>query len=427
MNSTLLSRLLRPIPVMLIMLALSAGAWLIPGESPALRGFGERAHSTWLGLLILVAFYALALGAAYIGQLIGGKLPGPSWLDGEIAGRSRAGEFDTRLYFVLTALAIVGVGYLLFAAGGPVAFIVAMSKSEANVLKEATGGQPGLATLRYTAALAAPIGLHRALSARRGYILAGLNLALLLVSAIVASRLSLMMATVIFLFLIAHRPIAVRAKALVVGIGVGFLVLALIFLNYVRNAGFYATNGVHDPFSAAVFQALTYVGSPFQVAIGVASALGADPALFASSTFSPISVLVPSIFTNIPPNLPIGSERYHNVVDIHITLSTNSAFADTLIDYAVPGLLLSMLWLILYGVLFGFAARFNTYILASAGAALYGFAEFWRLLLMNQGVAIYAVAVPFVAGVIALSSFKIRWLDRLIPHEAASVREVQGS
>ncbi|WP_203582280.1 hypothetical protein [Microbacterium hibisci] len=395
------------------MVGLSALAWLFPGESAELRGFGTRAQFTWVGLLILAAFYALAAGATSLGELVGRRVRLPRWLDGYVESVSREDEFNTRLYYLLTALAFLGVGYLVVAAGGPIAFVDAMIDTNANVLKAATGGQPGLSTLRYTAAIAAPLGVYRALSRRTGYASAIFNVVLLLISAIVASRLSLMMATVIFLYLIARKPIKIRARGAVVAVGVLFVGTALVFLNYIRNAAFYATNGVHDPISAAFFQALTYVGSPFQVSVGVANALAAQPELFASPTYQPFAVLLPSFLTDIPPGLPIGSQRYHDVVDIHLTLSTNSAFADTLVDYAVPGLLLSMVWVALFGFIFSFAARVQTYAYLTAGAALYGFAEFWRLLLMNQGVAIFAVAVPLLAAGIVALSFRIGWLDRV--------------
>lgn len=408
-------RALHPAVILVAVVTVSFLAWVVPGESPELRGFGTRAVVSWGGVGTLLLYYAVCVGVVLLGVYAGRAIRPSRALDGLIRGTDRRDAFDARVYGILTALSLLGVGYVVIAAGGPGAFLDAIIHTNANVLKEATGGAPGIATLRYTTAVAAPIGIHRALTRRRGYAWAAVNVLLLLVNAMVASRLSLIMATLIFIFLVAYRPIVLKAKALTLFAGAGALLIgaALVFFNYVRNAGYYAANGVHDPFTAAFFQGITYIGSPFQVALGVADGLASDPSRFDTPTFAPTMIFVPSIFREDVVGMASGPERYYDLVDIHFTLSTNSAFADTLVDYGVLGLVLSMVWLFVFAMAFGHFSRYGTLMLAAAGGALYGFAELWRLLLFPQGVAIFTVLAVVGAGVVAAVSLRVGWFDEV--------------
>lgn len=429
----LLRKYLRPDVVLLVMALVSLLAWLIPGTSAELRGFGERVNPTWGGVLVLSGYYLVAAAVAAAGVWLGRRLPRPAWLDGVVRGESREADVDDRMTYILTCAAAVGVGYLVVAAGGPMAFLDAMVHTNANVLKEATGGAPGLATLRYATIVAAPISLHRAISRKRGYTLAVVNLALLAVSAIVASRLSIMMATLVFIVLVVRRPLAHVARSLVWWIVGGLVIIggALVFLNYVRNGGYYAEQGVSDPFIATVFQVLAYVGSPTQVAMGVANGLAADPSVFTKSISDGARVLIPSVFTDDVPGRVAGSARYHYLADIHFTLTTNSAFADTVVDYGIAGLLFALIWVLVWAVAFALFMRCRTYAAAAAGASLYCFAEFWRLLLMNQGIAIFVVLAVAGSCVAAALSIHVRSLDTLLRRAGsgvhlASARRAEG-
>lgn len=412
-STNVLKRVLHPAVIVVAVVALSAAAWLVPGESPELRGFGERATVSWGGIGILALYYLVGIGVIVLGVFVGRLIRPVPVLDGGIGGATRRASFDTRVYYILTVLSLIGVAYVVISAGGPAAFLDAIIHTNANVLKEATGGAPGMATLRYASAVAAPIGLHRALTQRRNYATAALNVLLLLTTAMVASRLSLIMATLIFVFLVAYRPVTVKFKAVWLTAGIVVLGGALVFFNYVRNAGYYAENGVGDPFSAAFFQGITYVGSPFQVALGVADGVANNPALFDSPTFAPGMVFIPSIFRDDVAGAISGPARYHDLVDIHFTLTTNSAFADTLIDYGILGLIFSMGWLFVFAMAFGHFSRYNTLMIAAAGGALYGFAELWRLLLFPQGIAIFTAVVVVAAGLVAAASLRVSWFDRV--------------
>lgn len=402
-----LDELLTPHGLLLAGLLISMLAWLVPGESIYLRGFAERADVSFPGAALLVAFYAVCAALAWVFFRLGRRYA-PRVDIAETENQA----VDSRVVYLLTLLALIGVGYVVVRAGGPIAFVEAMARNQANLLKSAIGEGVGIATLRYTTTVAAPIAIHRFFSQRRGVTLAILNLALLLVTSIVASRLSLLMAVVVGAFLFLRMPVRLRGAWWWVGGAGAFVCLALVFLNHVRNAGFYEERGVDNAFASAFYQGLTYLGTPFQVGIGTATAFVADPALFIDGARGSIwSILLPSFLS--PDVLPAaeGAVRYHGVVNVSGALTTNSAFADVLYVYGPVGFVALVVWIAIYAALFGALAQRRGYALAAAGVILYAFAEFWRIFLMNQGIALYAIIVTLLAVLVATLATRHKKVD----------------
>jgi hypothetical protein len=263
-----MNRLLTPGKLILIPLLFSYFTWAIPGQHLFLRGFAERAHANLGGLLLLTAFYSVVLLCA-----VGFASVGRGLVPSESAARARETDVEKRFYLIVTICSLVGVGAAYAAVGASISIVDALATSAANTLSENLADGSSLATFRYATALSAPIGVYLWRKRRASLSMAVINCLLLILNALLTSRLSLVMAIVVFCFLSAQDmpKMRIRAVTTVVWAAVFFAVFTLF--NYVRNGNFYRLFGVENPVLMNVYQVLSYVGAPGQVSIGVASAI----------------------------------------------------------------------------------------------------------------------------------------------------------
>ena len=248
---------------------------------------------------------------------------------------------------------------------------------------------------------------------------------LLAIDAVFASRLAILMAIVVFAFLHQARCPEARVRLRTVVISVLVLLSALTLLNSLRNENYYAAHGVSSPLAANGYQLLTYVGSPFQVSLGVADAVAAGrypdqyPAAHATGLWVPTFLRDPAAteqsaddlairqvqgteFSFSTDSLPRGSERYASTVDVGDTLTTNSAFADVMSDFGYWGLLGLALTIGAVGLLLGHLSQYRSVIAAGAGIVGYGVAEMWRTYLFSQGIVVFLL-VAVLGGALVLS------------------------
>ena len=177
--------------------------------------------------------------------------------------------------------------------------------------------------------------------------------------ALISSRL-IFVATLAVSFVIinVHRS-SVRVHLAKMGVSFAVLFLILSTFNYSRNASSYEADNLAF-WGAGLSEIVTYLGSPFQVAIGGAK---------------------------ITDKLVAGGgETYRSYVDISGSLNTNSAFVGlheqmgymcwpyiVCVCFAIGGL---FSWLFSFG---------KTTFLLPCGAMLYGSAELWRVDLFQAG------------------------------------------
>ena len=413
--------LLHPAVLLLVPVLASAAAWSVPGTSSALRGFAHRSEVTLGGLTVLAGWYLLCTGLIVLGHRCGEglpRLPGLARFDDEPV-------LERRLFRLVWLLAAVGVGYALIRAAQSVDIVAALAGHTGNDLKTALGGEAGPATLRYATAVAAPMGIHLYRRGLIGLTEAASSVVLLGVDALFASRLAVLMAVVVLVFLhVSWRPGA-RVRWAAVALAAVLVLGALTLLNSLRNENYYTAHGVDGPLAANGYQLLTYLGAPFQVSLGVADAIAAGrypeqyDAAQAARMWVPTFLRGPDDteqttdaaavraaqgeeFTFSTASLPRGGERYASTVDVGDTLTTNSAFADVLSDYGYVGLLGLALTVGLVGVLLGHLGRYRSVVAAACGVVGYGAAESWRTYLFSQGIVVFLL-VAVLGGAIALS------------------------
>ncbi len=261
-------RFLHPACLVAVPLLLSFVTWAIPWDNGVRTGFARKEVLTLGAALVLAAWYSLILLSAALGYSLGRRIAPFGLLDRFPAGR---------YYSYLSAIGAIGVVY---------AYARPLVK-DPSILERAVVGQTfneiranleygaGIQTLRYATILAAGIASWRIVTRRRATVLDVTNLVLLLAAAAIASRLSIILATLCAVVLFVQRSARVHlTRRFVLTLAAVPVVLFLVMtpLNYVRNANFYRLfYGTSNPFVMNAYEIIAYVGAPFQVSIGVAN------------------------------------------------------------------------------------------------------------------------------------------------------------
>ncbi|MDF2048841.1 hypothetical protein [Arthrobacter sp. Cr_A7] len=300
-------------------------------------------------------------------------------------------------------LATAGVMYALFLAQQQGSILAALAQNAGNNLSEPLKDGAGLATLRYTTVIAAPFALVLWLKKRTSLLLVAWNLILLLLSSLFSSRMSLLMAVVVFVFLYAHINPGVRIRPVRMILFASAIFAVLGVLNFFRNAKYYASYDIDNPALMNWYQILTYLGSPFQVSGGVSSAIFAGTFPSRGSYIDSIVIMVPTFFQEKDGAIVVGSDaRYANQVDVAGSLTTNSAFADIYNVYGLSGLIWSLLAVFVAGIIYGHCKQYKSGMALGAGLSLYLLAEYWRIFLFNQGIVVYLFLAIFFGSAAAV-------------------------
>lgn len=396
-----LSRLLTPTKLLLLPIILSLVVWSIPGESVYLRGFGDRAQVNFGGVLLLLAFYTTVVVVAVSFAALGKALAAEGGLV-----RARSAEVERRFYLVISFSGLIGVTAAYSAVGSSVSIVDALSTSSANVLSEHLAEGSSLATLRYATAMAAPVGLYLYRKRKVSLFSVIINCLLLTMNALLTSRLSLVMAIVVFFFLMSQENSSKRFRPMGVAFAGLVLFTVLTAFNFVRNGNYYRLFGVDNPIAMNLYQIMAYVGAPGQVSLGVASSIFNGKFGKNIPATSAVEVVTPTFLRdgNADKSATTDPAIYGYNVDIAPNLNTNSAFADTYAKYGWWGLVAIILLLALMSLLFGLFLRVGGVYAAGAGVIGYGFAEFWRLFLFSQGISVFLVLLTLVGAAAAMSS-----------------------
>lgn len=396
----LIRRLLtNPIFYLLAPVIASAIVWMVPGTSDELRGFTTRAEGSIEAWLLLIVFYLVTATLVWLGFRLG-RIVGPSE---RLVEATNSTAFDRRFSLVLTVFASIGVLYSVYLVQQQTSIFDVLGESQGNQLKEAIGGVAGVATLRYTAAIAAPVALY-VWRFRGGRLAPAIwNVLLLVTSSLFSSRLSFIMAVVVLVFIVVHLVPSLKVRPVPLALMGSAVFAGLVAFNYFRNARFYEAFGVTDPISMNFYQVAAYLGSPFQVSLGVADGIANRGYAVAGDPVGALALLVPSFLR--PDGVEFGSNgSFAAFVQVAPNLSTNSAFGDTFADYGWWGLIYVVLTLVAAGYLAGFVSKFRSLVIVAGAVVCYGLAEVWRLFLFPSGLMVYLLLSVLGATVIGLSA-----------------------
>lgn len=352
-------------------------AWLFPSFGVLRKGFDVPEHLDTISILLLSIWYVLIFLSFIFGQELARFMVTTFGLKSSYPPLDSDAVYWS--YSLLTAVGTVTTFIKIFRLLSPQMAILFIASGLANRLGEALRQDYsfGLVSLRYVVVFSSSISLYRIIRTKKLSFLNVLNVVMLAMSILLSSRLMFIATVLTTIFLLNYNKPIVRINITKVAVIVVVIFSILSVLNYSRNAGFYQRSGISF-WGAGLSEIITYLGSPFQCAVGSAKVLN---------------------------KLVVGGpDTYRHYVDVEEVLNTNSAFVHL---HEQMGF---FAWLYI-----GFMCSFmgfsfslmrssgSTAFLLPCGAILYGSAELWRLDLFQQGIFI----VWFVCGIGVPLSFLI--------------------
>jgi len=400
----------------------SFGAWVVlgglyllgyaGGSWEKLAGFSEPAPLTLRSVVLLAFWYGAVVSMSMVGWRLGRRSQ-PRQAIVELTGSP---PFERRYFFVVLLAATVGVGYSLYQIGSPLTIIESLSAQTGNDLYGSLSKTASPTTLRYSTILAAPVGIFLWRRKLVAWPWMAFAVTLLLANAMLAHRLSLLMASVVYLAMWARQRTTTRTSsakasnrwiAIIAIAVVGFALLGA--LNYFRNANYYREAGVSNPAAMNLYQMGAYLAVPAQVSIGVSDAVMSGAWHVPSDPIHALTAIEPT-FLQFEKVSKDDSWKQASVFGYSVKFAPNfftvSVFADTYALYGTWG------WVYTFG-LYGFAGyllarliRYGSVVAGSAGVVAYCFSEMWRIQIVSYGIVIYLLLLTLGAAVIAGLSTK---------------------
>lgn len=395
----------------------SFGAWVVlgglyllgyaGGSWERLAGFSEPANLTLRSVVLLAFWYGAVVSLSMLGWRLGTRSR-PRAITVELTASPM---FERRYFFVILLAATVGIGYSLYQIGSPLSIIASLSAQTGNDLYSSLSNTASPTTLRYSTILAAPIGVYlwrRKLLAWPFMVLA---VALLLMNAMLAHRLSLLMATVVYLAMwVRQRKTTRRSSAKSSNRWIAIIAIAIVgfallgALNYFRNANYYRDAGVSNPAAMNLYQMGAYLAVPAQVSIGVSDAVMSGAWHVPSDPVAALTAIEPT-FLQFEKVSKDNSWKRASVFGYSVKFAPNfftvSVFADTYALYGTWGWIYTFGLYGLAGYLLARIVRYGTVIAGSAGVVAYCFSEMWRIQILSYGIVIYLLLLTIGSALIA--------------------------
>lgn len=395
----------------------SFGAWAVlavldilgyaGGSWEKLAGFSEPEPLTTRSVVLLLLWYGAVVSMSMAGWRLGIRSrPRP-----EVVKLTDSVSFERRYFFVILLAATIGIGYSAYQIGSPLSIIESLSAQTGNDLYSSLSKTASPVTLRYSTILAAPIGIYLWRKKTLAWPYMVLAVVLLLMNAMLAHRLSLLMASVVYLAMWARqrqktshhstkRPN--RWIAIVTIAVVGFSLLAA--LNYFRNANYYRDAGVSNPVAMNLYQMGAYLAVPAQVSIGVSDAVMSGAFVVPSDPVNALPSIQPT-FLQFDKVSKDDSWKRASVFGYSVKFAPNfftvSVFADTYAAYGTWGWIYTLGLYAFAGYLLARIVRYGTVIAGSAGVVAYSFAEIWRIQILSYGIVIYLLLLTIGSALIA--------------------------
>lgn len=374
-----------------------------PEVSTKLIGFDTPAPVSVPGVVLLATFYLFMALVALLGWLAGSarvdEPTGPGQRDAPICER--------RYFLLILPVAVIGVGYCYFTVATQRSIIGALSSQTSNQLYDSLPQNAGVQTLRYACILAAPLGVHLWRKGVIGMPLMVFAVLLLGLNALLSSRLSLLMATCVYLTIrVRTREAGAgrrRSAGAVLGVAlVGFLLLTM--LNYTRNANFYRELGVADPVTMNLYQSSQYVTVPAQVSLGVANSVSTGKWHVVSNPMDSLDAITPT-FLQEKKVRKADTKKYSADYGYSSTFApqyfTNSVFADTYAEFGAWGWFYCFLIYGMAGFLLARLMQAQPVVAATGGVIAYCFAEVWRIQILSYGFVIFLLLLTAACARIA--------------------------
>lgn len=373
-----------------------------------LTGFEVPATISFGGIGLLLFWYTAIVATSTVGWRLAADRPMPT----QMAASTSTPEFERRYFMLILMTAAFGVFYSYFKIARTKSIIGALASQSGNDFTNSLSGSAGIETLRYAVILAAPTGvfLWRKKVIGLGYMIAGV--VLILANSLIASRLSLLMASVVFLVMtvrsqgespkpkLGGTPLWVKMVAIVF---VGFTALGI--LNFFRNANYYRAAGVTNPAAMNMYQMGTYLAVPAQVSLGVSNSISHGLWDVRGDHVNSLDAVQPTFlqFTKIKKDDSWKDPVvYHYSVTFGPEFFTNSVFADTYTDYGMWGWVYTFCLYGAAGYIFASAMRYGPVVAGAGGVMAYCFSEVWRIQIVNYGIVIFLMLAAAGCSAVAI-------------------------
>ncbi len=387
--------------------ALCSMGGCVPGFWLQLRGFLEPAEITVPGVTLLLVWYGFLVLLTTVGWRLGTATdPRP-----DVARRTWTTDFERRYFYLVLTAASGGVAYAYAKIMASTSILDSLTSQTGNSFTNSLSGSAGVATLRYATILAAPVSIYlwRKNSIRLPFAIVAV--VLLLMNAMIASRLALLMAVVVYLAIATTARFSAgpakprripRAVVLGAAVLVGFS--TLMALNFVRNGAYYRAAGVTDPVAMNFYQMGSYLAVPAQVSLGVADKIMRGEFDKSGSPVGSVVAIEPSFFVTDKvrkDDATPENEQYGYAVSFAPNFTTNSVFADIYGQFGAWGLFYILLGYSGAGYLFGRFLRYGPVIAGTGGVLAYCMVELWRVQILSQGIVIFLILLTVGCGTVA--------------------------
>ncbi|GLP82109.1 hypothetical protein [Mycobacterium antarcticum] len=370
----------------------------------ALNGFSIPAEVSSRGIGLLLLWYGAIIGVSTVGFWLG-------------THRSRAVDanaptntdwFERRYFFIVVAAGAIGIGDAFLKVGGIAAIVDSLSEQTANDFSNSLSGFAGLQTLRYANILAAPIGVYLWRKKIIGWPWMAVAVLLLGTNAMITSRLSLLMASAVYVAMSVRgrepRPAMPGSRARTYSV-VALVILSgfavLTALNYSRNANYYREAGVSNPVAMNLYQSGAYLAVPAQVSLGVSDAVGRGAWEKPGDPVTALGAVMPT-FLQFNKVAKDDSFKQASVYGFSVTFAgnffTNSVFADTYSVYGTWGWLYTILAYGVAGYAFARIYSLSPVVAASSGVVAYCFLEVWRVQILTYGIVVFLLLLTAAAA-----------------------------
>lgn len=376
MMGKVLKFVMKPHNIVLITVLISFMAWSLPVGNMR-RGFEIKETLTSQAFLIIFLWYFIIYVLTWAAYFFGTRLKKSEKLD------SVSDDSYYRIITVLSALGVMYV-YLTILKNNPEVFI-SVFQNNANALKETlyNNYDTGLHSLRYISILGGAFGIYRIITIKRIRAIDLLNIMLLLMTALISSRLSIIVSILVLLGMLAHRNHKISFKAVIILAIALFTVLTLA--NYFRNGNFYKEKyNINNPILMNVSEMVTYLGAPFQTSVSIAN--NVDRIHFNGDKNDLMFYFVPTYFHGIFNINSSPSNDYRQYVNIEKSLTTNSAFTHLYSSLGITSFSFIVIIVTSFAFVAGAFSNYKSLIFTVHYLISYCFAELWRMYMFNTGI-----------------------------------------
>lgn len=377
--------LARPHVAVLFGATLSFFAWAIPPLSPAGKGF-VAAPVTTIELIHTIVAYLIIAGFCaagfYTGLPLGKRL---IRFHNSNPVELRQGRIWT-IWIVLASAGVLGAVFKVITALGIRGCFHTIAAFNANAFKSAIYADysVGLLTLRYVAILAAGIAVFRFLAFKEVSIRSVLSIGLLLIVALISSRLSIIWAGIIGFTTYVLSPTHIGKRKIALGEIVAWsvvFVVAIGALTISRTFGFYQSKGANTVTAAVGSEVQRYLAAPFQGSIQAV-------------------------------NNPYQRSHLNEEAGIDGGLTTNSALLEFAARVGKWNVIALGLVLSVSAFACGLLNHFrSTYLITAFGVLQCCHFEIWRLSMFQRGITItllvILLGVTFTVACIRIPAFRI--------------------